>query len=95
MRDALGPEIASDAVEAAGAVASPPRSMRRWLVLAIGAIIALQAIGFVVAPPYACEPGVVPCEPAHDPAQGFAFPGDAILVGFLVGGNGADGSHGL
>jgi F-type H+-transporting ATPase subunit a len=83
MRSALGPELGDDAVQASGAVASkPPSNTRRWLVLAIAAIIALQAVGLVVAPPYACEPGVTPCEPAHDPGQQFAYPGDAILANF-------------
>jgi F-type H+-transporting ATPase subunit a len=83
MKDALGPEMASDAVEAAGAVASPPRrSVVRPLLLAIAAIVILQALGFFLFPPYACEPGVTPCAPAHDAEQGFAFPGDAILANF-------------
>ena len=82
MRGALGPDLADDAVQAAGAVASPPRNTRRWLVLAIAAIIALQALGLIVSPPYPCEPGVTPCEPAHAEDQGFAYPGDAILANF-------------
>jgi F-type H+-transporting ATPase subunit a len=83
MRDALGPEIGSDAVEAAGAVASkPPRSNLRLLAIGIIAIIALQVVGLIVSPPYACEPGEVPCAPAHDPDRGFTFPGDAILANF-------------
>jgi F-type H+-transporting ATPase subunit a len=83
MREALGPEIGSDAVQAAGAVTTPPpRSTRRWLLVAIAAIIALQAAALFIAPPYACEPGQAPCEAAHDPAQQFAFPQDAILANF-------------
>ena len=83
MQAALGPEIGDDAVQASGAVVSkPPSNTRRWLVLAIGAIIALQAIGFVVAPPYACLEGETTCEPAHDPEQVFNFPGDAIRANF-------------
>ena len=83
MHDALGPDLGSDAVEASGAVttAGGP-SRRRWLLLAIGAIIALQAAALFVVPPYACEPGHTPCEPAHDPGQEFAYPGDAILANF-------------
>ena len=34
MRDALGPEMASDAVEAAAAVAQPGRNLRLWSGLA-------------------------------------------------------------
>ena len=81
MRDALGPEIGSDAVEAAGAVASKPqRSNLRLLVIGIAAIIALQLVGLFVSPPLACEPDVTPCSPTHD--LGFNFPGDAILANF-------------
>jgi F-type H+-transporting ATPase subunit a len=83
MEQALGPEMGSDAVEAAGAVASKPsRGILRPLLLAIAAIVALQALALFVVPPYACEPGVTPCEPAHDPNQAYSFPGDAILANF-------------
>ena len=73
MREALGPEIGSDAVEAAGAVAQPPRSMRRWLVLPILAIVALQAAAWFVFPPLPA---------ASDPTPGFQFPTDAIAANF-------------
>jgi F-type H+-transporting ATPase subunit a len=83
MKEALGPELASDAVEASAAVAAgPSRGFIRPLLLAIAAIVVLQLVAFFVFPPYACEPGVTPCAPAHDPAQPFAFPGDAILANF-------------
>lgn len=83
MREALGPELGSDAVEASGAVASKPsRGVLRPMLLAIAAIVALQAIALFLVPPYACEPGTVPCTPATDPAQPYQFPGDAILANF-------------
>ncbi|CAN5729097.1 hypothetical protein BH23CHL7_BH23CHL7_02450 [soil metagenome] len=83
MKEALGPEIGSDVVEASGEVARAPlRRNVRWLVLAIAAIIALQAAALFIVPPYACEPGMVPCEPAHEPGAEFAFPQDAILANF-------------
>jgi len=83
MREALGPEIGSDAVEASGRVASgPQRSHFRWLLIAVAAIVVLQAAALFVVPPYACEPGITPCVPAQDPDQGFAFPQDAILANF-------------
>ncbi|MEA2676452.1 MAG: F-type H+-transporting ATPase subunit a [Chloroflexota bacterium] len=51
MRDALGPEIASDAVEAAAAVAQPRSNTRRWILLAIVGIIALQVGAAIFFPP--------------------------------------------
>ena len=52
MRDALGPEMASDAVEAAGAVVAKPRSnTRRWILLAIVGIVALQIMAAFLFPP--------------------------------------------
>jgi len=53
MRDALGPEIASDAVEAAAAVAQPGRNLRQWIGLAIVGIIGLQVLAAVAFPPRA------------------------------------------
>ncbi|HUG49327.1 MAG TPA: F0F1 ATP synthase subunit A [Candidatus Limnocylindria bacterium] len=83
MREALGPEIASDAVEASGSVArGPGRGRLRLLLVAVAAIVALQAAALFIVPPYACEPGYTPCLPAQDPAQAFAFPQDAILANF-------------
>jgi F-type H+-transporting ATPase subunit a len=52
MRDALGPEIGSDVVEAAGAVAAKPRSNTRLLIaLAIVGIIVLQVAAAILFPP--------------------------------------------
>jgi F-type H+-transporting ATPase subunit a len=83
MRDALGPEIGSDAVEASGRVVQgPQRSRFRILVLLVGAIVLLQVLALFIVPPYACEPGIVPCVPAEDPGQAFSFPEDAILANF-------------
>jgi F-type H+-transporting ATPase subunit a len=73
MREALGPEIGSDVVQAAGEVASPPRSNRRWLILAILAIVALQLGAWFVVPP-------LPAASDHTP--GFQFPTDAIAANF-------------
>lgn len=82
MRGALGPDLADDAVQAAGAVTSPPRNTRRWLLLAIAAIIALQAIGLFVSPPLGCEPteGGGPCHASTE--YPFAYPADAITANF-------------
>ncbi|HVM29980.1 MAG TPA: F0F1 ATP synthase subunit A [Candidatus Limnocylindrales bacterium] len=83
MKEALGPELGSDAVEATGQVVFGfPRNRFMLLVAAIVAIVAMQLAALFIVPPYACEPGVVPCEPAADPNQGFAFPRDAILANF-------------
>ncbi len=83
MKEALGPEMGSDAVQAAGAVILGfPRNRLLMLVGAIVAIVALQLAALFIVPPYACEPGVVPCEPAQDPNAQFAFPADAILANF-------------
>jgi F-type H+-transporting ATPase subunit a len=61
MREALGPEMASDAVEAAAAVASKPRSnTRRWILLAIVGIIVLQVGAGILFPP--TGPGGTPYE---------------------------------
>jgi F-type H+-transporting ATPase subunit a len=52
MRDALGPDMASDAVEVAGAVASKPRSNTRlWIVMAIVGILVLQVGAAFLFPP--------------------------------------------
>jgi F-type H+-transporting ATPase subunit a len=72
MREALGPEIASDAVEAAGAVAAPQPNLRRWLGIAIIGILALQIAAWFIVPPL----------PVEDPAAGFQFPTDAIRANF-------------
>jgi len=52
MRAALGPEMASDAVGAAAAVASKPRpNTRMWILLAIVGIVALQVGAAIFFPP--------------------------------------------
>jgi F-type H+-transporting ATPase subunit a len=83
MKRALGPELGSDAVEASGAVILGfPRQRFLLLVAAIVGIVAMQLAALFIVPPYACEPGVVPCVPAEDPGAQFAFPRDAILANF-------------
>ncbi len=72
MREALGPEIGSDVVQAAGMVAQLQRNTRLWIAVAIVAILALQIIAFVAVPPLAVE----------DPSKGFQFPKDAITANF-------------
>ncbi|MBA2275227.1 MAG: hypothetical protein H0W00_00820, partial [Chloroflexi bacterium] len=76
MRSALGPEMASDAVVAAGEVASPPRrGIRRYLFLGIAVIVALQLAGLFLFPPFA------PDDP--DGSEGaYEFPRDAITANF-------------
>jgi F-type H+-transporting ATPase subunit a len=73
MQEALGPELAGDAVAAAGEVAQPSRSVLRPILLATLGIVALLAIGYVVAPPF--PPGGQPGEPIN-------FPTDAIAANF-------------
>ncbi|MBA2569813.1 MAG: F0F1 ATP synthase subunit A [Chloroflexi bacterium] len=74
MEAALGPEIASDAVEAAGNVAEGPRrDMRKWLIVAIAAVVALQAAAFFIFPPK---------DTAADANDTFDFPKDAITANF-------------
>ncbi len=52
MREALGPEMGSDVVESAGAIAAPqPRSVIRWVLLAVAAIVVLQVLAAFVFPP--------------------------------------------
>jgi F-type H+-transporting ATPase subunit a len=73
MEEALGPEIGSDVVVAAGEVAEGPRrSTRSILLVVIAAIIVLQALAFFVFPPF---------DPAH-PAEPFQFPTDGINANF-------------
>ena len=68
MRDALGPEMASDAVQAAAAVASKPRSKARvWILLAIVGIVALQVGAAILFPPY-----------GHDGAP-YQYPADGMV----------------
>ncbi len=73
MRSALGPEMASDAVVAAGEVASPPRrGIRRYVLLAVALIVTLQVAGLFLFPPFAQD----------DPDGPFEFPRDAINANF-------------
>ncbi len=76
MRSALGPEMADDAVVAAGEVASPPaRGVRGKILLGIAVIVALQVAGLFLFPPFA------PDDP--DGSEGaYEFPRDAILANF-------------
>jgi F-type H+-transporting ATPase subunit a len=73
MKEALGPELGSDAVVAAGEVAETPASMRRPLLVAILAVIALVVVGYIVAPPF---------PPGGHPGQPISFPLDAIFANF-------------
>ena len=74
MKEALGPELGSDAVVAAGEVAqAPARSMRVPLLLAVLGVIALIVVGYVVAPPF---------PPGGQPGQPINFPIDAINANF-------------
>ena len=76
MREALGPEIGSDVVQAAGEITAPPRSIKRWIFLAILGIVALQVAAWFVVPPL----------PVADQAghinDTFQFPTDAIRANF-------------
>jgi F-type H+-transporting ATPase subunit a len=73
MQEALGPELGSDAVVAAGEVArGPQRSMRRILLIAIAAIVVLQVVAFFVFPPF---------PPGH-PDDPFRYPTDGITANF-------------
>jgi F-type H+-transporting ATPase subunit a len=76
MRSALGPEMAGDAVVAAGAVASPPpRGIRRRLLLGIAFVVALQVAGLFLFPPFTQD------DP--DGSEGpYEFPRDAITANF-------------
>jgi F-type H+-transporting ATPase subunit a len=77
MQEALGPDLASDAVGAAGAVTQPTTSIRTPLILIVLAIVALTVASFVVSPPLGIN------EAGHaDPAVPFAYPADAIKANF-------------
>lgn len=69
MRSALGPEIGSDVVEAAGAVATPGPNVRRWVILAIVGIVALQFAAAFIVPPF----------PPGDPGGSFRYPADGMV----------------
>jgi F-type H+-transporting ATPase subunit a len=73
MQEALGPELGSDAVAAAGEVALPAPSVRRPILLAVAGIIVLLVIGYIVAPPF---------PPTGHPGDPISFPIDAIRANF-------------
>ena len=76
MQDALGPEIASDAVVAAGEVARPGASYRPLLIVIALAIVA-WILAFIFVPPMGVnEAGV------SDPNVPFAYPDHAIRANF-------------
>ena len=77
MQEALGPDLASDAVGAAGAVTQPATSIRKPLIAVILAIVVLTVVSFIVSPPLG-----VNAEGHSDPAVPFAYPGDAIKANF-------------
>jgi F-type H+-transporting ATPase subunit a len=77
MQEALGPDLASDAVAAAGAVTQPATSIRKPLILIILAIVVLTVVSFVVSPPLGVNPA------GHsDPSVSFSYPADAIKANF-------------
>jgi F-type H+-transporting ATPase subunit a len=71
MREALGPEMGSDVVVAAGEVAAPkPRSVIRWIVLAALGILVLQIAAIFIFPPLPQN---------ADPDHEFNFPRDGMV----------------
>jgi F-type H+-transporting ATPase subunit a len=70
MREALGPEIGSDVVVAAGSIAEPkPRNVVRWVLVAVAAILVLQVLAAFVFPPF---------NPEH-PDDPFEYPTSGML----------------
>ena len=67
MREALGPEIASDAVEVAAQVAAPRRGILPWILLAIAGIVVLQVGAALFFPPT-----------GHDGAP-YQYPADGMV----------------
>ena len=76
MQAALGPDLASDAVGAAGAVAESKPSRRPLAIVAVLAVVTLIAAFFLVPPLGINEQGVA------DPDVPFAFPDHAIRANF-------------
>jgi F-type H+-transporting ATPase subunit a len=74
MQEALGPELGSDAVVAAGEVARAPSAGRPIALVLVGAVVAL-IIAFLLVPPL--DP-----DPADGDPEGFNYPGDAIKANF-------------
>jgi F-type H+-transporting ATPase subunit a len=77
MQEALGPDLASDAVGAAGAVTQPATSIRKPLILIVLAIVVLTIVSFIVSPPLG-----VNVEGESDPSVPFSYPADAIKANF-------------
>jgi F-type H+-transporting ATPase subunit a len=71
MQEALGPEIGSDVVEAAGTVAAPGNRFLPVLIVAGVAIVAL-VVAFILVPPF----------PPGAPDEPFQYPTDAIKANF-------------
>jgi F-type H+-transporting ATPase subunit a len=70
MREALGPDMADDVVLAAGSIAAPqPRSIIRWVLLAIAAILVIQVAAAIFFPPF----------PPGNPNGDFNYPVDGML----------------
>jgi F-type H+-transporting ATPase subunit a len=76
MQEALGPEIASDAVEAAGAVAGGAPSYRPLYAVLVLAVVALIAAFFLVPPLGVNEDNLA------DASIPFQYPGHAIRANF-------------
>lgn len=74
MQEALGPDLGSDAVGAAGAVAET--SYRPLILVALAAIVAL-VVAFIVVPPMGVNE-----EGLSDPNVPFKYPADAIKANF-------------
>jgi F-type H+-transporting ATPase subunit a len=72
MKDALGPELGSDAAAAAGEVAQTPASATRPVLVLIVAAIAVTAIAFVLVPPF----------PPGEPGAPYHYPSDGIRANF-------------
>ena len=75
MQEALGPDLADDAVVAAGEVASAAPSIMRPLLLVIVAAVVALAVAFILVPPFDPDPN------DGDP-PGFNYPADAIKANF-------------
>jgi F-type H+-transporting ATPase subunit a len=75
MQEALGPEIASDAAVAGGAVAEAPASLKRPLLILVALAVAVVVVSFFVVPPF---------PPGEDggPGKPLNYPVDAIRANF-------------
>lgn len=72
MEDALGPELGSDAVQAAGTVASGAGSVRRPILIVLGLAVVALLVAFILVPPF---------DPLDRDAP-FDYPIDAIRANF-------------